>query len=784
MSWKKYGGLKNLQDFNNISVNNITTDTFTVRSSFLNVATIQGDLDVFGKITVGKNVIVTDTVETAKLKVDTLATIEKADILNDLNVSNDLHVNGIIYLNTVNSDPKYKNFLTTYDERLGINTDYYPEATLDINSIRQESLHVYTNTDINKNILARNVNNSGIVFLTDPDGSYIEFYGGGTDETNETNETNETKIPYTDDDISKGDNNYIADASINYHNGGILELNAKTDVKITSGTIFNKKNTSGHLLNEPVIIYDIPIGTFFYNTYDSPLIKTGNALTLISNDTSSNTFLNIVNPNKQGLRIGGGAYPVDLSRNMAIFGVLDICQNLTPTQMIVSGNNSVKCKSTTGFNTFAPITEKYTVDINGPVIITNTEISTIVEPNIQINNTGTSKNPAFYNTLVVGVGISRVTSIEGTPDDEKTYETIIWTSNNGGQNWKSLRRIFGDNNRQNIIFNGVSVYNNKCVLISGNQGLIFLSIDGGITWIKIKDYLFQGVGNTNTNLNSITVIDKNDGSGYQRVFVSYFNKNATFFYFDLPITIISNTPDYPILPVFVTTKTTGTNTDVFCDASSNLFCITSNDTIFSYQVSALPNPFGSNSINGNINTDVSLNIQSPYPYTYSNTNKKYKNISVYDSNFAIAVGENIISHTTNGGQSWRDIPVVGTFNSVRIIDSINAIAIGDTGKILYTNNGCQTWNPLSYDLLNSSGMADRILDKNNNLLSISIANKSTFILSSVPKNYIPNVSIGTTKIFYIYIPGLFDMPNNNILDICGNMTLLGSLNMYGFIHQF
>jgi hypothetical protein len=81
-------------------------------------------------------------------------------------------------------------------------------------------------------------------------------------------------------------------------------------------------------------------------------------------------------------------------------------------------------------------------------------------------------------------------------------------------------------------------------------------------------------------------------------------------------------------------------------------------------------------------------------------------------------------------------------------------------------------------------MADRILDKNNNLLSISIANKSTFILSSVPTNYTPNVSIGTTKIFCIYIPGLFDMPNNNILDICGNMTLLGSLNMYGFIHQF
>jgi len=759
MSWKKYGGLKNLQDFNNITVNNIVTDTLTVKNSFLSIR-IQGDLEIFGNtyqhgdINVDNNINVDNTINTKFLNVTSSAFINNATL-------NELHVNGNIYL-----DPENDTFLNANDHKLGLNK-INPEATLDIYSIKQESLNVYTTESINKNILARNSKNNGIVFLTDNSGAYIEFYGEGKSPT-------EGGLPNTNNDIIKGDKSYFADASINYHYGGILELNSTTDVKITSGTIFNKKNTSGHLLNESVIIYDVPLGTFFYNTYASSSIKTGNALTLISNDTSSNTFLNIVNPNKQGLGIGGGAYPLDLSRNMAIITVLDISQNLTPSQMIVSGNNSVKCKSTTGFNTFSPVTEKYVVDINGPVIMTNTEISIAIELDISINNVSSSKNPAFYNTFVVGVGPSLLVS--------GIYEHSLWTSNNGGENWNiSPNSIISS---RDLIFNGVAVYNNKCVLISGNEGLLYVSIDSGTTWIKIIGY--EGSGVYNAYLNSITIVDKNDG--YQRVFVSYFNtadisyNHATFFYFDFKISeIISfirlSEESYLIKAFFVNTK--GTSKNVYCDASSNLFCITSGDAIFSYEVSSLPAPLTSIIPS---NTDVTGYItKQPYEHYCGYSSKKYNNISVYSINFAIAVGVGIISYTTNSGQNWSDISIPETLNSVSIIDSMNAIAIGDEGKILYTNNGCKTWGPIPYELLNSSGMADRILDKNNNLLSITRANRSSLILSSVP---IQSQSNDTPKLFYLYIPGLFDMQNNNILDICGNLTILGSLNMYGFIHQF
>jgi hypothetical protein len=216
---------------------------------------------------------------------------------------------------------------------------------------------------------------------------------------------------------------------MSYHKGGILELHTKNDVKISTNLIINKKSNKGHLLQEPAVIYDIPAGTYFYNSYQQSTVKTGNALTLISNDNSSNTFLNITTPNKQGAAFGGGMYPYDVSRNMAIIGVLDASGALTPHQIIVSGISSVRAKSTVGFNTFAPITETYVVNINGPTRITNGEITTIVEPYIQVNKIGYPKNKLYQNQICV----------VGTPYPDPTSQSnnlyYVWNSTTGGTSW-------------------------------------------------------------------------------------------------------------------------------------------------------------------------------------------------------------------------------------------------------------------------------------------------------------------------------------------------------------
>lgn len=50
MSWKQYGGLKNLDSNNNISVRSVVTDTFTIRNQLLTEFQITGDTQLLGNV--------------------------------------------------------------------------------------------------------------------------------------------------------------------------------------------------------------------------------------------------------------------------------------------------------------------------------------------------------------------------------------------------------------------------------------------------------------------------------------------------------------------------------------------------------------------------------------------------------------------------------------------------------------------------------------------------------------------------------------------------------------
>jgi hypothetical protein len=121
-----------------------------------------------------------------------------------------------------------------------------------------------------------------------------------------------------------------------------------------------------------------------------------------------------------------------------------------------------------------------------------------------------------------------------------------------------------------------------------------------------------------------------------------------------------------------------------------------------------------------------------------------------------------------------------------VYDNQNAVAVGNGGIVYYTNNGSTTWQPVPYDLLNASGMADRLLDSNFNLSSVYMPNLSSIIISCVIQIY-NTPTPGKSKIFYVYVPNLFNITStttNTVLDICGNMSLTGSVTMSGQINQF
>ena len=69
MSWRKYGGTNKLDKFNNVTVNSIVADTFTIRDAFLSVFKVQGDLTILGDGSISQSMTVLDTTYTKNLDV-------------------------------------------------------------------------------------------------------------------------------------------------------------------------------------------------------------------------------------------------------------------------------------------------------------------------------------------------------------------------------------------------------------------------------------------------------------------------------------------------------------------------------------------------------------------------------------------------------------------------------------------------------------------------------------------------------------------------------------------
>ena len=86
------------------------------------------------------------------------------------------------------------------------------------------------------------------------------------------------------------------------------------------------------------------------NVYEDISFCTGSAISLISDNNYSNTGINIMTSNGQGLRIVGGSEITNKTRSSGVIGVLDQSNNFIPSQTIMSGNSSVTKRTTVGIN--------------------------------------------------------------------------------------------------------------------------------------------------------------------------------------------------------------------------------------------------------------------------------------------------------------------------------------------------------------------------------------------------------------------------------------------------
>ena len=723
--WRQYGGKQNYTTQNDITTNTLICNNFTLINSYDGTFNVNGSIIVSQGISVGGSAIIGGNIDVSGNINASNLNIASATILGDVSmngnlvvdknatIEQDLYLYDYLYLG-----PDSASFLygTQFSQEIGVNTDN-PQATFDINGNQTQVLNVYSNQPTNRNIIAQNVNQHGIAVQATDSASTIQFY--------EENTVNQPTQP---------------NAQIQYLSGGYLEFDVSTNTQIYSAvSISPQSGQNTHIDGETAVIYDTSDGTYLYTIYENNSENTGNALSLITTDTSSVTFMNIITPNKTGLSIGGGAYPNDQTRSLGTLGWTDASDNYIPAQNIVSGNSTVKYQSTTGFNTYAPRTESYVVDINGPVHITNGTVKQVISTDIQIYVTSFSRT-----SPLVGISV-------GSPSTTAyPYIPISYFTSDGGQTWNSSIIGTGTVQASPLIFNACYTFDASYAFIGASSGgFIYYTFNSGQTWNIISGDIISTVRFTSLYVMS------GPNAGYNRVFFTGTGPHASgLSYFDIP----NNTTDSPFnITISATTAITHMVTFVNGDGTNLYICgqdSNGHDIIAKY-------------------SDDLIQLILYQPSTHYN----YTYISVLNASYIAMVGTGRILYTHDGGSTWTTAISSYYLNAIYLLDTMNAVAVANYGEIWYSTDGYITWQPIPTDLLNSSGNSNNVTSSTYNLQTITMIDINTLMISAITQPYISGSQLGESLQIYVFIPNLFNSVNNSVLDVSGCITVSTNIHI-------
>jgi carbonic anhydrase/acetyltransferase-like protein (isoleucine patch superfamily) len=712
-SWKKYGGINHFEQLTNINSTNLVVDHLSLRFPYEGIFSICGELIVSGEAYLDNNLSILGNIYNE----------QNVFISNQLYVKGDvdLSANLTVFGNTYHYNPLYlignsgkgSNYFVGDTIGVGMNKQN-PEAIFDIYGNRPEILNVLSNQSYTRNILARNNLNYGITLNSNTVSSTINFY-------------------HKDIPINSINDNGNGGGQIKYEPNGNMTINVTNNLKVLSKMVISDRidQLSNSVDGETLTIYDNPNGIFLPDIYNNSSIYYGNSLSLISTNTNSTTFLNIITPDQMGWKWGGGVFPNDTMRNMSTMGYNDENNKYVPSQTIISGNSLVKNRSTIGINTYSPKTENYIMDINGPISIQHQEIHLIQNVNYEINSISFSSQ---YQYRDYGIAIGK----SNTVNNEYNYNYYYLITNDGGKTWKEIQLIY-KNTISNVNFKAF-YYNPQNILISSNLGYVFYMNDG-INWNFISNaFPITQPSIYITTINSAirTFLaypkEKNDIENKSKSIIYYFDNYST------------NNINFQ------------TTNDIYCmHGYINYLFAAGNNYIVVY--------------------DISLNIN----ILHENTNNyTYNAIYTLDGINTIAVGYDIISYTKNNGLNWThitNIPV--NFNDIYILDKLQAVTVGNYGMIYYSIDGYKTWNEMTIQQINGMGNGNNIINSNTNITSIKMMSSDIFILSCVNQTFNPtNNQTGNTNLFYLYFPDIFNRENRkSLLDIYGNMVISGDINI-------
>ena len=749
MSWKKYGGIKQLGKANNLNVNSLITDTLTLRSNydgnfqvngilFVNpdiedaTSTIKGNLDVSGNLEVGGDV-----------------TFQGDMRPNYVFISDLLDVSGVTKIgNTMfMEDSEQAGFLKGSNGNIGIN-NATPEYLLDVSGGEEKLVRFVSNRDNVKNTMIENENAYGIVFQTDNTKNAIQFFHSDT----------------TNDGINSGS------FSITHLPSGTVTHDVSQNIHLQTKKVFVKDNDAINTLDESTFVIhnseDVSLNYFLSHVDVSNNTTTGVALKLVGYDNSSNAFMKAVNSENKGWNYGGGVHPFDTTRSMGSMGWTDICNTnyvfsddrYVVSQSMVSGNSLVKNRSSTGFNTFQPKVDDYVVDINGPLKVNHNEIHETAVLPFKLKNISFSKSDSF--------GLASGRFFKSTTESSVTYDYYFMYSRDYGKTWKTVMKPSGSNVDFDCFANDLS-----------------LSVIHGLD----NFYYFQDVSSdfiNNTDNEQTTNIAKrfiiNYDTNTYRVFV-FTDGTATGTHKRYTVDISFN--DNQNISKVASGFTVG---DHSADISFNSIQSIDGKRDSNGETEYLYLAGNDNDLSGAIykieHTGGSATINNPLLYTNPNIST-YKSIKYFDNGsvkHVLAVGGNYITRSSepNVSASYTNETIgssnnVVSLNDVFIYDASNAIVVGDEAKIFYSNNYLNhEWHELSSSMINSMGNELSLFDTSIDIVTVHmIDDSSTFIFGCV-------LSDNQSKIFHCHFPGLFHKESKpSLLDVSGNVNFSGVCNV-------
>jgi len=758
-------------------------------------------------------------------KFDNIEVLEDATIENNLIVYNDISLNSRLFIgdsiflnNNLYPGINNNNYISGNYNGIGINT-IDPSSIFHITGNVSNILSVSTSTNDIYNIIGENVNNKGITVYANNEISEINFYndsninnnnttipdatiqyhergnlnlssnntggninlistnilsmfGSGVLDLNEYNTTLDIKgniqlIAKKDIDLYSENQTLISyvDPLLNIVNNSIISLN-KEGIFSTSnnGIFFSKKNNNNrnnNINNETITIFDSSNSIYLNNIYNNNQSYSGNAATFVASDNNSVTQTQIITPNNKGISIIGGVSPNDNNRSMGVLSIPNIYNDFNPSISIVSGNNKINNYSTIGINTYSPKTEQYVLDINGPTHIGSGEINILKTVDFEINFMKFSQN----NNFGIAVGTTETTGTIGTT--ETTYNHTVLYSINNGIDWNNIN-IKGFLSQTNFNIKSLGIYNNIAIIGGDNNYLFFISNINNNILIQNITYDSNTINSINTDQTITTISIAISGtinvSIVNIVLVYYIDNNSdntnALFYNNISIIDLSNNNGFlyttiPTINPIQINFPLNTKINDCCFDNSNNIQFFGNGKIYKYKYD-----------NGTI-TETTTN---------ANYNNVYFNPTINKTTL-VALGtintnnNNIISLIDVSNLSIIDINTqynTNILNNVYIYDQSNAIIVNNNGNIIYstdwTNNN---WNNIPFNILNSSGIGNSVI--NNNLKNIYMKDLNTFIITKINN--------GKSQILNCYLPNIFNNANNFVLDISGNMTISGNINI-------